>query len=217
MRNLLYTILLFALPLTLVSAQDAEATRLLDKLKAKYDAFKTMEATFTLELDLPEREAELQEGKIIQSGEKYYLSVADQAIYNNGEYMWVHLISNKEVQLTEADMSEEEQIMSPKDMVKIYESNEYDYAITQSNKKGGKTMVDIEFKPLDRDSEYTKMRMTINKTDNMMKKMIIFAKDGSRYALTLNSLDANKSYDDKIFAFDKAAHPGVHVEDLRID
>lgn len=200
-----------------IQAQDAEATRLLDQLKTKFDSFKSMEAGFTLELDLPEREAEIQEGKIIQAGDKYYLDLADQAVYNDGTNLWVHLKSNKEVQLSEAEFDEGDQMMSPKEMVKLYESQEYDYAITNSQKVAGKTMVDIEFKPLDRDSEYTKMRMTVNKTDNMMKKMIIFARDGSRYSVTLGDLVANKSYDDKIFAFDKAAHPGVHVEDLRID
>jgi len=192
---------------------DPAATKILDKLKERYDSFKTMEADFTLEMNLTGQDSEEQNGKIIQSGDKFFLKLDEQAIYNNGVDVWVHLIANKEVQLSEADYDEDSELMSPKDMLRVYESNEYLYAITEEKKE----LVDIEFKPLDRDSDYIKMRLTIDKNKNMMKKIAIFARDGSKYSVTLHSLTSNKEYDDKIFAFDKAAHPGVHVEDLRID
>ena len=196
---------------------DPAATKILDKLKKKYDSFASMEADFTLEMRLSGQDTETQNGKIIQSGEKYYLSLDDQEIYNNGTNVWVHLKSNKEVQLTEADFDEEGEIMSPKDMLRVSESNEYIYAITDERTVSGDKVTDIEFKPLDRDSEYIKMRISISKKDNMMKKIAIFARDGSRYTVNLENIESNKTYDDKIFAFDKAAWPDVHVEDLRID
>lgn len=196
---------------------DPEATKILDKLKKKYDSFSSMEADFTLEMKLSGQETETQKGKIVQSGEMYYLSLDDQEIYNNGTYVWIHMKSNKEVQLSEADFDEEGEIMSPKDMLRVYESNEYIYAITDERTENGSKVTDIEFKPLDRDSEYIKMRISINRKDNMMKKIAIFARDGSRYTVNLDNIESNKTYDDKIFAFDKAAWPGVHVEDLRID
>lgn len=222
MQNTYITILFALLMFTTSQAQigesnDPAATKILDKLKKKYDSFTSMEADFDLMMKLSGQEEELQKGKIIQSGDMYKLQLADQAIYNNGEYVWVHMISNKEVQLSEADFDEGSELISPKDMLRVYESNEYIYAITDERKESGDKLVDVEFKPLDRDSEYIKMRLTVNTTDNIMKKITIFARDGSRYSVTLNSLESNKKYDNKIFAFDKAAHPGVHVEDLRID
>ncbi len=196
---------------------DPEATKILDKLKKKYDSFLSMEAEFTLELKLSGQDTEIQNGKIIQSGDMYYLNLDDQEIYNNGTHIWVHLKSNKEVQLSDADFEDEGQIMSPKDILRIYESNEYIYAITDVRTEKGTKLTDIEFKPLDRDSEYIKMRISISKKDNMMKNITIFARDGSRYTLNLGDIASNKTYDDKIFAFDKAAYPKVHVEDLRLD
>ena len=217
MKKIKYTLIMLVLIIASIQAQDVDATAVLDQLKAKFDDFKSMEANFKLEVDLPEREPEIQDGHIKQSGDKYYLSLADQEVYSNGEYIWVYLKSNNEVQLSEAEFDEGDQFMTPTQMVKLYESQEYDYAIVNSTKVESKELVDIEFKPLDRDSEYTKMRMTVNKTDNMMKKMIIFARDGSRYSVTIDHLEADQPYDDKIFAFDKALHPDVHIEDLRID
>ena len=196
---------------------DPQATKILDQLKKKYDSFSSMEADFTLEMKLSGQDTETQKGKIIQSGEKYFLSLDDQEIYNDGTHVWIHMKSNKEVQWSDADFDEEGEIMSPKDMLRIYESNDYIYAITDERTEKGDKVTDIEFKPLDRDSEYIKMRISISKKDNMMKKIAIFARDGSRYTVNLDNIQSNKAYDDKIFAFNKAAYPGVHVEDLRID
>ncbi len=219
----IYITLLFSMCLMMSTyaqvgeTSDPEATKILDKLKKKYDSFSSMEADFTLEMKLSGQETEIQNGQIIQAGEMYFLSLDDQEIYNNNKNVWVHLKSNKEVQLTDADFEEEGEIMSPKDMLRIYESNEYIYAITDVKTENGVKLTEIEFKPLDRDSEYIKMRISINRKDNMMKKIAIFARDGSRYTVSLDNIESNKKYDEKIFAFDKAAHPGVHVEDLRID
>ena len=218
-----YLTLLFSIGLIMSTyAQNGEtsdplATKILDKLKKKYDSFSTMEADFTLEMKLSGQDIEIQNGKIIQDGEMYLLSLSDQEIYNNGKHVWVHLKSNKEVQLSNADFDEESEIMSPKDMLRVYESNEYIYDITDVKTVKGEKLTEIEFKPLDRDSEYIKMRISINRKDNMMKKIAIFARDGSRYTVSLDNIESNKTYDEKIFAFDKAAHPGVYVEDLRID
>ena len=218
-----YITLLFSIGLIMSSyaqigeASDPLATKVLDKLKRKYDSFTSLEADFTLEMKLSGQDTETQNGKIIQDGEMYLLSLADQVIYNNGTYVWIHLKSNKEVQLSDADFEEESEIMSPKDMLRIYESNEYIYAITDVRTENGKKLTEIEFKPLDRDSEYIKMRISINRKDNIMKKIAIFVRDGSKYTVSLENIESNKTYDEKIFAFDKAAHPGVHVEDLRID
>lgn len=196
---------------------DPEATRVLDLLKKKYDNFTSMEADFVLDMKLSGQNNETQKGKIIQDGEMYFLSLADQEIYNNGKHVWIYLKSNNEVQLSDADFENDSEIMSPKDMLRIYESNEYIYAITDVKTENGEKLTEIEFKPLDRDSEYIKMRISINRKDNIMKKIAIFARDGSRYTVSLTNIESNKTYDEKTFAFDKAAHPGVHVEDLRID
>lgn len=218
-RHLIFLLLLFAVSASaqVSEASDPAAIRILDKLKSRYDSFQSIEAKFQLEMNLPGQSIETQSGRIIQAGDKYFLDLDDQAIYNDGINVWVHLKSNKEVQLTEADFEEDSEIMSPKDMLQVYESNEYICAITDERKERGHKIVDIEFKPVDRDSEYIKMRTTVDVTDNMMKKIAIFARDGSRYTVTLSDLQYNNKYDDKIFAFDKAMHPGVHVEDLRID
>jgi len=79
-----------------------------------------------------------------------------------------------------------------------------------------KVIQQIEFKPLDRDSEYSKMRLTLVKGSKQLKRVKIFAKDGSRFTMTVNKLESNKEYAASTFEFDSKAYPDIYIEDLRL-
>ena len=197
---------------------DKDAKKILDKLKAQYDTYQSMEVDFTLVFTLPEEDDEVQKGKVGQKGEKYFLQTEDREIYSDGTAIWLYLKSNNEVQLNDADMDEDEgDMLSPKDMMRIYESDDFVYAITDTKKENGVSYTHIEFKPSDRDSEYSKMRLIVDTKANKMKSLKVFSKDGSRYTLTIDKLKPNVSFADADFVFDPNDYPGIHVEDLRID
>jgi len=46
---------------------DPEAKKVLDKIRKKYDAFKTLEASFTLSIEVPNQPVEAQKGVVVQS------------------------------------------------------------------------------------------------------------------------------------------------------
>ena len=196
---------------------DPAATRLLDKLKVEYDSYSSMEVDFDLLMEFPGQPAENQKGKVIQQGEMYFLELDERAIYANGEYVWMHIKKNNEVQINDADMGEEANMLSPKDMLKLYESGEFVYAIVAEPLLDGKKVTQIEFKPLDRDSEFSKMALYIDKATKKMAQMKVFSKDGSKYTLKINDITPNKKYDLAVFGFDESKFPGIYVEDLRID
>jgi outer membrane lipoprotein carrier protein len=81
----------------------------------------------------------------------------------------------------------------------------------------GKKVTQIEFKPLDRDSEYSKMVLYVDEKSKEMAQMKVFSKDGGRYTLKINDIVANKKYAMETFTFDESKFPGIHIEDLRID
>jgi outer membrane lipoprotein-sorting protein len=196
---------------------DPAAKKILDNLKAEYDTYKSMEVNFELTLELPQQEAEIQSGIVIQQGENYKLELNDRAIYSNGAYVWLHIKKNNEVQINDADMDEEANLMSPKDMLQLYESGEFVYFITAEPLLNGKKVTQIEFKPLDRDSEFSKLTLYVDKKSQKMAQMKVFSKDGGRYTLKINDITPNKKYPLDIFTFDESKYPGIHVEDLRID
>jgi len=196
---------------------DPKAKALLDKLKKQYDGYKSMEVKFDFTLELPKQSPEIQKGSLIQDGQKYQIKLSDQEIYSDGKTIWVHLKKNKQVQITSVDEKDLQGMLSPKQMMRLYETENFVYAITEERVEKGSTLVDIEFKPLDSKSEYIKMRLTVDKSQNKMVALRVFSKDGSKYTLKVDSIIPNKNYDSSAFVFNTKANPGVRIEDLRID
>ena len=197
---------------------DPAAEEILQKVSKKYEAYKTMEATFSLEIEIPEEETEIQTGKMKTEGEKFNIDYGDYSMISNGKDFWFHAKRNKEVQLNDAkEIEAEEGMISPKDFFNFYKKGEYLYALVNDNMEDGKAIQQIEFKPLDDESEYSKFRMTIDKKTNSVLRVKVFSKDGSRYVLKIDELTPNKTFATTDFQFDKSKYPDVHIEDLRID
>ncbi len=207
----------FSQTMTTAEDNDPAAKKILDKLKAEYDSYKSMEVNFKLIMELPQQEAEVQNGVVIQQDKMYKLEIKDRAIYCDGEIVWLHVKKNNEVQKSDAEDGDEANMMSPKDMLQLYESGKFVYAITAEPLLDGKKVTQIEFKPLDRDSEFSKMVLYVDKKSEKMAQMKVFSKDGGRYTLKINDITANKEYSLATFTFDESKFPGIHVEDLRID
>jgi outer membrane lipoprotein-sorting protein len=195
---------------------DPNAHAALKKLKAKYDRFKSIELDYTLTIEIPENDKQVLKGKMVQTGDKYRVDMGDYLVICNGESVWTVMKDAEEVQVMDAeDGIEAEGLMSPKDLLQIYESGDYLYAMLPEIYEKGTLVQQIEFKPHDRDSEYTKMRLTVDKKAQLIKRIKIFSRDGSRYTLTLGKIRPNRIYDSKFFRYQDNICPGCPVEDLR--
>ena len=199
------------------NVRDPKAKVILDKIKKQFDGYKTMEARFEIELELPGRPSELQKGNLVRDGKKYAVKLNDQEIYADGKTIWVYMKKNKEVQIMEMDDEGPAAFISPDQLLSVYDKNELYYEITEERKVSGNTYVDIDCKPVSKYAEYAKMRITVDKTNNKLLSLRVFSKDGTRYTLKLISITGNKKYDPGIFVFNPKAFPGVHIEDLRMD
>jgi len=199
------------------SGRDPKAKVILDKLKKQFDGYKTMEARFELELELPGRPSEVQKGNLIKDGVKYSVKLNDQEIYADGKTVWVFMKKNKEVQIMDMEEGGPAAFVSPDQLLSVYEKNELLYEITEERNVSGNTFVDIDCKPIAKNAEYAKMKITVDKTNNKLVSLRVFSKDGSRYTLKLISILGNKKYDPGTFVFNPKAFPGVHIEDLRMD
>ncbi len=197
---------------------DPAARKVLDQLKAKYDTFKALEVDVTLKIEIPESDVQIQKGKMVQTGDKYRIEMGDNIILSDGETVWTIMKDAEEVQITDAEPLEDEEesiMMSPKDLMGIYENGEYVYALTNEVRREGKLLQQIEFKPIDPDSEYFKIRINVDKKNQIIDSIKIFSKDGSRYTLTIDDFSPNKIYETKYFKFSDELCEGCSLEDLR--
>ena len=227
MRNIIVVFLAFLFVSTAFaqSAQfvketsDPAAKAILEKLRTKYEAYESVEADFKLTIEIPAEEKEVQTGKLAQKGEQYRMTLDNQAIYCDGKTLWLYLKNHNEVQINNVDdfEDEEEDFLSPKDLLRIYEKEDFIYALTNVGFEKGIAIQQIEFKPLDKDSEYAKMRVTIDKKKNQIVRIKAFAVDGTRYTMEVTQFKPNLAYNAADFIFNPDKFPGIHVEDLRID
>lgn len=223
MKKLMFS--LFALTLLgTVSAQsgaqseknDPEAKKVLDKIRKKYEAFKTIEAGFQLTIEVPGQPKEVQKGTISQEGDKFRLEMDQQVIVSDAKTTWVYLKKNNEVQVNNAEPGADNGFLTPKDLLKRYQKGDFLYAITDKVTENGKVLTQIEFKPKDKNSEYFKFRLSIDEKAGSIQSIKAFSKDNSRYTFVINRLSSNKALAAGTFTFDAKKYPGVRVEDLRM-
>lgn len=229
MRSLLLIIMLFA-AVGITQAQvresdqytksehsDPEAKSILDKLRTKFDAYKSLEAAFTLEIQLPEQPKEVQKGTLVRQGDKYKLDMSSQSVVSDGKALWLILHNNKEVQINNVPDPDEVDgsLLTPEALFNFYEKGKYVYQFVNEFVENGKLVQHIEFKPLDEYSGYSKLRLVVDKRKNEIVSVTAFAKDGSRFVFMIDTFLPNKAYATNFFTFDKSKYSDYYVEDLR--
>ncbi len=201
---------------TATGDSDPQAKAILDKLRKKYDAFRSMEAEFSLEIQLAEQPKEVQEGKLALQGEQYRVDLGSQTMISDGKSLWVVLHNNKEVQINDVpDEDESGSFLSPQSFFRFYDKGDFIYVLGNEYAQKGKIVQQIEFKPTDDYADYSKLRMNVDRNKNEVIDVIAFGKDGSRYTFKLDRVTPNKTFSAGTFVFDKGQYPGYYIEDLR--
>jgi outer membrane lipoprotein carrier protein len=216
--SLLTFLHLFAFALTAQTKEtnDALATKLLDKVSKKYESYKALDLDFNLVIEVPGEKKQVQKGKVSQSKTAYRLQMDQQTIISDGKTNWIFLKKNNEVQITEADPNDDNGLLTPRQLLQLYKKGEYVYAIVDKVSENGIVLTQIEFKPLDKKSEYSKIRIAINEKNHWISSVKAFAKDGSRYTFAIVKHHTAAKHSDSHFSFDKAQFPGARIEDLRM-
>lgn len=188
---------------------DPEARKVLKKLKDKFTQYKGLYSEYTLTIDNRETKEE-QEGKITQMGDKFHVNNNGNEIYCDGITLWMYMKSNNEVQVNEYE-PEDEDMMSPSKILKIYEAeDEFTYVVTNQDAR----KYDIEFKPKDKEADFFKLRVEIDKQKSSVTYVKVFAKDGTIYTLDIKKIEEAKPTA-ATFKFNKDKYPGVKEVDMR--
>jgi len=194
---------------------DKQALDILEQIMEDYESHNSHRISFDLKIELPGEATQIKKGSLIQSGEKFELDIDDKLIISDNETVWLYLKEDNEVQINDADFGEDGEYMSPNTIFNLYNSDEFVFAILQQNYENGKAITQIECKPRDMDSEYSKMRLTVEDQSNAVQRFKIFAKDGSRFTMILKSHERNVKLDEGTFRFDPDQYEDIIVEDLR--
>lgn len=202
---------------TSASDSDPEALKIVKALKAKYEGMTSIEAMFSLDIELPGQAVEMQKGSMARSGDKFHFKLADQEGISDGEAIYVIMHGNKSINIENMPEADEtDGMLTPQNLLTFYDLDKYIFALQGEQVKQGKQLQTIELKPVDRDnSEFTKLRMLVDTKAQQVHSLAAFSRDGSRFTFYLNDFKSNPSLPASRFVFKKADYPGYYIEDLR--
>ena len=221
MYRIIYIFVLFLSATGWCSAQDdiqdPVAQDILDKVSQRIDNYRSLEVRFNIFIEVPQSEMIERKGQLIQQGRQFVMNTGDQEIFCDGKYIWIYQPEINEVQWNNFDPDEEGALNTPLDYLRMYKTGEYEYAMTNYGKEDGVDMNYIEFKPKDKYSEFSKVRLSITRATNELYEARAFYKDGTRITLEMVEMNPNLNFEEGDFTFNKTNYPGVYIEDLRID
>lgn len=195
-------------------AQDPvkDADKILSKVSKNYRSYKSLKATFKLNIHSPENNVdENQTGTVYLKGNKYKLKMQGQEIICDNKTIWTYLEDANEVQINNYEPDEDE--ITPDKIFTIYEKG-FLYKLDIDEEEKNKDLSMIELTPKDKEKPYFKIKLYID-SSNLIQKAIVYDKNGNRYTYQIQNLDTSKDFNDSFFTFDQSKHPKVEVVDLR--
>lgn len=200
-----------------MSAQDAKAKGILDKLSAKTKTYTSMSADFeyTMKNEAEDIE-ETQTGSLVTQGEKYHLEIAGQKIICDGKTVWTVLDEAEEVQINDVpDADETEDYISPTKILTLWEKG-FKYKYDKSMTLNGVAVDVINLYPEEADEQsFHTIKIYVNKDKMIVDQIDIKGKDGTDFVYTIKSFKTNENIAVNTFVFSTTNNPSYDVIDLR--
>jgi Outer membrane lipoprotein-sorting protein len=223
MKKLLFYTVFLLIAAPAFAQKDAAAKTILNQVSRKYRSYNVIKSDFTFTFENPQAGIkETRYGTLTAQSKtnKYKVTVyaagsqsdVAQEIISDGKSRWTYLKKDKEVELTNADNSD--QGFNPAKLFSIYEHG-YKYVYTGQQRSGGRIYQVIELSPENDKSQFFKIRLQIDKVKKQIYNALVFDKSGARYSYTLRSFASVPNAPASTFTFDTKAHPGVEVVNLK--
>lgn len=200
---------------TVQAQTDAKAKSILDAVAKKVNGLKSFKANFALHLTGGKggKVTDSKKGTVAVKGQKYHVVLSAQEIICDTRNVWTYNKDAKEVQMTNYNPGE--QTMSPAKLFTNFYDKEYRYTYKGEAKANGKTCDVIEMIPLDKSKQFSKIELMIDKASSMVTGGNIWEKNGNKYEYAISNFTPNANVSDNDFTWNKAAHPGVELVDMR--
>lgn len=225
MSRIIFAFLTFCLlvvTLEAYSQYDPDAKKILDKMSDKYksiDSF-TADIKYTLE-NVEDDLSESFVGEIGVKGDMFRLVAEEQEIIIKDGTVWTYLADANEVNID--NYEPEDGDVTPSTIYSIYQEG-YKYTLFGETSEGGKSYYIVDLAPEDKDSDYFRIRLVIEKSSSFLRSFTMSAKSGNRYSYEISNFASfassrgeNAGLTDSYFTFDSSKYEDIEVIDLRID
>jgi outer membrane lipoprotein carrier protein len=209
-KNILVAFIAVAGFSSAIAQNDPKAKTILDELSAKTKAYSSIKAEFTFVTEKKDKTKDTQAGKIETKGKMYKLVIPGHEIYCDGKTVWDYIKDANEVQVKDMEAGGDDAV-NPSNIFTIYEKG-FKYKFDGEDA----TTQTISLFPENPDKKkYHTAKLVIDRVKKQISSVKMMMRDGTTQTYTIKSFTPNVAIPDTEFTFDKKAHPGVTVEDLR--
>ncbi len=190
------------------------ATTILDKAAATYEASGGISATFVMHTRYDAQKAsENFEGTIEMKGDKFRLETPDMKVWFDGTTQWSYVERNEEVNVT-TPSGEELQLTNPTLLLKSYKKGFTAKYVGESTAESGKSAYDVEL-TAKKKSDIVKVALQIEKSSAFPVKICVETKNGVSTTIHIRNLKTGLDIRDESFTFKESEYPDAEVIDLR--
>ena len=189
-----------------VSAQN-NAEALIRVLVDQIKSHQNVEMTFNYQISPDGKQmGDSEKGHAWLQGEAYKVEMADQQTISDGKTIWLYLIDEEEVMISNATDGIDN---TPLKLLTSLDEN-YVATLTGIDAQGIATIELANPK-----GQYKRVTLKINAKKSELKSADIYLEDGSKFVINVEEMKFDQKLDDKFFTFDTKKHPKVDVIDMR--
>ena len=190
-----------------VSQNSENAKLLLDEVSSKMGAYKNMSISFSETLS--NENAGIKEGdelplksKIILQGDKYTLNYLGNIFIFDGKKLFVINNDEKEVTITDGDMSGDDGFIYPSKLLTFYNEG-YNLEMGDLKNINDRKIQYITLKPINSESNIIKVELGIDINEMYIYKLIQTGLNGSKTTFTITEFKKNQTLSSNFFSFDE--------------
>jgi outer membrane lipoprotein-sorting protein len=193
---------------TITFSQQAEkAKSLLDEVSVKMGAYNNMYIGFSQTLSnedagIKEGDEPPIRGEINLQGEKYSLNYLGNKFLYDGKRLHVINTDEKEVSVTDGDMSGDDGFIYPSKLLTFYKEG-YNFKMGNLKNVKGRKIQFVTLNPIDSDSDIVKVELGIDAKTKHIYKLIQTGSNSSKTTFTITLFKSNQELSESFFTFDK--------------
>lgn len=207
MKTIAILFLSLFISITGYSQNSTKAKSLLDEVSTKMGAYKNMYIGFSQTLS--NEEAGINEGdeppirgKINIQDEKYNLNYLGNNFVFDGKKLYVINKEEKEVSVTEGDMSGDDGFIYPSKLLTFYKEG-YNFEMGKLENIKGRKIQFVTLNPIDSTSDIVKVELGIDAKTKHIYKLIQTGSNGSKTSFTIIEFKSNLPLSKSFFSFDE--------------
>lgn len=190
---------------------DPEADKYLKALKTKFESLTSYKLSYKIAMTDANNKVTDMIGNYTGSGGKYIIESNSAKTIADGKTQWTIDKENKEIQIATMKPSKGNRLENPIDIVKRY-NKFFKYRVKEpiSDDK-----IVLELIPLDKNSSYFKIDLTIHTKKNQLISSKLYDRGGNRILFSFTKVEENLKLSPNLFTVDTKSYKDYEVLDMR--